>query len=645
MVPERAREPFAATLTAAAIGQAMIAGGSVLARAVADLPSHQLDAVSVGTFYGTLALGAGACAWWARRLREGTPKLRMPLDDPRNGPTEFPPDVAGGQDPAAVGPTDPFVARLRDVIGSQPIDVVGEPVRDEDGVPVGFTVRATKPGLFTHDRKRTDVFMLLTKSIDGTWDMRADLQNDTLVFCAKAGFPAVITPPIPETVPQSVDEARSMYPDFRMRLGVTATGDSLDIDLRKIPHALVIGSTGSGKSAFARTILESFRAAGWMVFLGDGKGVDYEGLHRQPGVVAISQREPDHVRLVRMVHDELMARQADAKARKRRGEADPFHRPPLLLLLDEYAVMRARIKATYGIEEFERDLTIISQLGREFKVHLILSTQDAYRETVPGQLLGNLNLRISLGPPEDKTIKEVFPESLRNEAARIGGGISKNDRGRSLALITDEDGDNQAVEFQAYYGYSPAETKTPPNAEVAALWERYKTAASDRIRLLYPRLWFAVDGPDYGEGLEGLYALPVVVLTGRDGRPVPQSTKYDPLSDDYLGGATGSGAVFYALDELPEHIAAPELDAPTIDPDQDGTDLHGTDPHETDSCDEQDCAGPDPEDRPQPDVTPTLTDPDTTSIPSDPPGHHGAAIPTQPDPAPKRLIPKRHVGI
>ncbi|MBM4574695.1 hypothetical protein GS489_31025 [Rhodococcus hoagii] len=329
----------------------------------------------------------------------------------------------------------------------------------------------------------------------------------------------MVTPPVPNRIPQSTDEARQMYPDFRMRLGVTSSGEVLEINMAKFPHALFVGGSGSGKSVFARAVIESFRVAGWMIFLGDGKGTDYEGLHRQPGVVAISQSTADHIRMVRMVAEELRGRQADTQKRQRAGEQDAFRRPPLLLLLDEYATMLADIKSEYGAEAFESDLKFLTRVGRQFKVHVIFSTQEAYRDTINGQLLGNIGLRVSLGPPEDKTIKEVFPEKLRNEAARIGGTISKNDRGRGLALMTADDGTAQAVEFQSFYGYSPAEPDPAPTAEIDAAWRRYKTEASDRIPPLYPRFWFEVDGPDYAAELESLLALRTVRLTSADGTP------------------------------------------------------------------------------------------------------------------------------
>lgn len=572
MVSDSVRIPLSNTLTCAAVGQAMMVCGSFLARTVADLPAQQLDGISLATFYGTFAAGAGVSWWGAQRLRSGA-KATARAGNPGQVPM---PDAASGAPMAAPFadayptedlPSDPFIARLQEVSEGQNIMITHPLTQDESGQYTSFRVRATKPGLFADERTRNKIYTRLTKAVDGYWNLTADTKADTLTFTRKAGFPSVVTPPVPTKIPQSPFEARDLYPDFRMRLGVTSDGTILEIDLAKLPHALFIGGTGSGKSVFARAVIEHFRTGGWMLFLGDGKGTDYEGLHRQPGIVAISQTTADHVRMVRMVADELKGRQADAIKRKRKIakllqeadgdpikiaaiDLDPFQRPPLLLLLDEYATMLAHINTKYGRETFEQDLLFITRVGREFKVHLILSTQEAYRTTIPGTLLGNLSLRVSLGPPEDKTITEVFPLALQRDATRIGGTIKKSDRGRGLALMSDEEGNNSAIEFQSFYAYSPGESKPPANPEVAAEWARYKSMASDRMRPLYPRLWFKVDGPDYGEVLEDLYALEVVQLSGRNGMTEPDKLIYDPLSDDYLGGTSVSGSVIYSLDEL-----------------------------------------------------------------------------------------------
>lgn len=350
-----------------------------------------------------------------------------------------------------------------------------------------------------------------------------------------ARFPEVPAPPIPTRIPQSANEARAMYAHFQMMLGVVASGEILGIDLTRISNALVVGGTGSGKSVLMRTVIESFRTAGWMIFIGDGKGSDYQGLHHQPGICAISRRAADHVRLVRMIADELRARQSDAIVRNASGEADTFHRPPLVLVLDEYANLLAAVDSAYGRESFEDDLRFVARVGREFKVHLIMSTQEAHARTLNVGLLGHMGLRVLLGPADGMTFSDVVPESLREEVRSIGVTIGKKDRGRGIAVLCDDEDNHSAIEFQSFYGYSPATSKTSPERLSGADWSRYKCEASDKIPSLYPRFWFKVTGPDYAKSLADLYALPMVALDHAPGTPDPDMARYDPLHPSYLG--------------------------------------------------------------------------------------------------------------
>ncbi|NKU37231.1 hypothetical protein GS887_25015, partial [Rhodococcus hoagii] len=131
-------------------------------------------------------------------------------------------------------------------------------------------VRATKPGLFANDRTRSNVYNLLTNSVGGHWNYRSDPATDTLTFTRKAGFPAVVTPPVPNRIPQSTDEARQMYPDFRMRLGVTSSGEVLEINMAKFPTRPVRRRQWFRQISVRACRIESFRVAGWMIFLGDG---------------------------------------------------------------------------------------------------------------------------------------------------------------------------------------------------------------------------------------------------------------------------------------------------------------------------------------------------------------------------------------
>jgi hypothetical protein len=353
-----------------------------------------------------------------------------------------------------------------------------------------------------------------------------------------ARFPAIATLPIPAQIPSSIDEAREMYRDFRMPLGIDESGDIVEVDLAKNPHAVVFGGTGRGKTVLALSVIESCRTAGWMIFIGDSPGSSYQALRQQAGICAISLHAAEHVRMVRMVADELRARQSDAISRRKAGERTPFRCPPLLLVLDDFGRMLAAVKDQFGSAfELVSDILLILRIGREFKVHLIVTTQDPSPRSIPSSMLDNFSVRVALGRANDREmVSTIAPSYARHEEAqRIVESIGKHDHGRGIVSLVDDDDNSRIVEFQAFRSYTPGILNYAPGSEVEIALTEYKNQASDKIPSLYPRFWFKIDGPNYGQSLADLYACPMVALDRPDGTPDPDMEQYDPFHSLYLG--------------------------------------------------------------------------------------------------------------
>ncbi len=353
-----------------------------------------------------------------------------------------------------------------------------------------------------------------------------------------ARFPAIATLPIPAQIPSSIDEAREMYRDFRMPLGIDESGDIVEVDLAKNPHAVLFGGPGSGKTVLALSVIESCRTAGWMIFIGGGCANDYQSLRQQAGICAISLRTAEHVRMVRMVADELRARKSDAISRRKAGERNPFRCPPLLLVLDDFGRMLAAVKDQFGSAfELVSDILLILRIGREFKVHLIVTTQDPSLSTFPSNLLDHISARIALGPADDRpVVPTIVPSSDRHEEAqRIVESIGKHDHGRGMVSLVDDDHNSRIAEFQAFLNYTRGIRHCVPGSAIEVALTEYKNQASDKIPSLYPRFWFKIDGPNYGQSLADLYACPMVALDRPDGTPDPDMEQCDPFHSLYLG--------------------------------------------------------------------------------------------------------------
>lgn len=367
---------------------------------------------------------------------------------------------------------------------------------------------------------------------------------------APSSFPAAVAPPVTEPV-ASVEGAKKRYKEFRWQLGLDARGNVIAPSIREVFHVLAVGGTGSGKSVWVRGLIESARLSGFRVYLGDGKMSDYPALENAPGVVMRSSDAAQHVVLVAEVHDEMVRRQAVAEQRKREGHPDPFDFEPVLCVLDEFASMRGDVlefvaNKKQAMEPWLNAIAAITRKGRELKIHLVLASQDLYVENIPNQWQANFQLLVSLGEIEDKTLDTKFiPDTLKDEAKRVGARITRKDRGRGLFVDKANPAAIRITEFQSYYSFSPGSTLltpgapadvAPPTDEVRVVWEQQQEAAK-RMPRLYSRVGIRVENGDWAKdsSVTALMAVPTVALDDADGRPVPNLAQYDQRLPDWLG--------------------------------------------------------------------------------------------------------------
>ncbi|MEB3022969.1 type IV secretory system conjugative DNA transfer family protein [[Mycobacterium] crassicus] len=443
---------------------------------------------------------------------------------------------------------------------------------DEEQALQGFKLVAEKPGYFG-DKRLATIVMNKLETIDGEWDFDVDPKRDTITGTRKTSFPKFVPPPHPETIAASVADAIAGYHKFKFRLGVNELNEPLEYSPAEYPHWMAIGGTGAGKSVFVRSVLEPYRAAGWAIFISDGKKTDYASLGSVPNVVMISADTAEHVRLMHAIVEEINRRAEIAQQRKIAGHPDPFAFVPWLVILDEFASVRRDIEGLYAGDpdkdsDYVSDFLYVLRKGREFRVHVAILTQDLYSKTIPGDARGNIKLIISLGAPEKMTLDKAFPKELQDRARRLGQRISAAGRG----LVADPEAAT-VVEFQGYYGYTPGMNINDPKATEAmrAAWTDYRDNVSNKIRGLYSRQWFAIEeAEDLDKPIAGLNALKMVNLDRRDGTPNPQMLQYDKLHDSYNGmghSANHDGALLEIDPEASRAGPTVEIAEPDDSPD------------------------------------------------------------------------------
>lgn len=229
---------------------------------------------------------------------------------------------------------------------------------------------------------------------------------------------------------------------FVLTLGESLTGP-VSVNLAHIPHILLGGSTGSGKSILLKLLLMQSLRKGAMVWVADFKGgVDYP--HNWDGLCEMMFTENDLLTtLDKLVH---MLEQRKAAFRSMGcSNLDEYNSklgcciPRCIFACDEIAELLDRTGADNErkklLAQIENKLSTIARQGRAFGIHLILATQRPDATVIPGQIKNNMDFRVC--GRADNVLSQII---LDNTSA--AEQIPKDARGRFIT------GDGTV--FQAY---------------------------------------------------------------------------------------------------------------------------------------------------------------------------------------------------
>lgn len=217
------------------------------------------------------------------------------------------------------------------------------------------------------------------------------------------------------------------------------TDEALSLDIRTHgPHALVGGTTGSGKSEFLQTWIMSLAATyspDRLTFL----LVDYKGgaafaectdLPHTVGLVTdlnqhLVRRALTSLRAELHYREELFNTRGakDLQMMEKRG--DPDTPPTLLIVIDEFAALVGEVP------EFVDGVIDVAQRGRSLGLHLIMATQRP-AGVIPDNLRANTNLRVALRVADESDSSDVIgiADAAFFDAGTPGRGVAKVGPGR-----------------------------------------------------------------------------------------------------------------------------------------------------------------------------------------------------------------------
>ncbi|GIW08210.1 MAG: hypothetical protein KatS3mg060_3015 [Dehalococcoidia bacterium] len=189
-----------------------------------------------------------------------------------------------------------------------------------------------------------------------------------------------------------------------LALGQDVAGNPVVADLARMPHCLIAGATGSGKSVCVNAMIASLlmhtSPEEVRILMVDPKRVEMVGYNDIPHLLApVIVDAPKVVGALRWVLKEMEERYkafADAGARniesynQRRIRDGVQPLPFLVVIIDELADLMM-----VASEEVERIVVRLAQLARATGIHLIIATQRPSVDVVTGLIKANVPTRIA----------------------------------------------------------------------------------------------------------------------------------------------------------------------------------------------------------------------------------------------------------
>ncbi|NLW18538.1 MAG: DNA translocase FtsK [Candidatus Cloacimonetes bacterium] len=201
------------------------------------------------------------------------------------------------------------------------------------------------------------------------------------------------------------DEIKTTKSKLVFGLGKDTAGRPVVSDLAKMPHLLIAGATGSGKSVCINAIIMSFilraKPDELRLILIDPKRVELAGYSGLPHLIGNVITEPEQAlenmywAVREMEHryellQEAGVRDISSFNEKAGSEKDGEKLPYIVIVVDEFA----DLILTSG-KDIEVPITRLAQMARAVGIHLILATQRPSIKVITGVIKANFSARIA----------------------------------------------------------------------------------------------------------------------------------------------------------------------------------------------------------------------------------------------------------
>jgi len=187
------------------------------------------------------------------------------------------------------------------------------------------------------------------------------------------------------------------------------------IDLAKMPHLLVAGQTGSGKSVFLNAVILSVLYKFWWedckLALIDPKRVEFSMYHGVPHLYSPVATRLDNIEKLLDSLVEEMEKRYELLEKTRVKSLDSYNRqeekklPYIVVVVDELADLML-----VSGKSVETQITRLAQLARAVGIHLVLATQRPVVEIMTGLIKANMPARVAFKVASKQDSRVILDE-------------------------------------------------------------------------------------------------------------------------------------------------------------------------------------------------------------------------------------------
>ncbi len=258
-------------------------------------------------------------------------------------------------------------------------------------------------------------------------------------------------------------------------LGKNISGDIISCRLDEMPHLLVCGTTGSGKSVFVHNIIVSLlmrnRPDQLKLMLIDPKRVEFTKYQNIPHLLCPIINSPDKAKIGLMKLTEEMERRYELFASKGRGASNykeymeicdemGYEKIPYIVLIcDEFADF------IEGDRENAKLIQRIAQMARACGIYMVIATQRPSVKVITGDIKANIPSRIALSVSTQIDSRTIIDEPGAENLMGKGDLLAKVPNHKSIIRVQSAYIDNREIYEVCEYCRSQAPVKYDPNFE------------------------------------------------------------------------------------------------------------------------------------------------------------------------------------